>query len=267
MFAISLTAIRRCAKLSFSSKYLLYTNTGISVGMSVIGDGLQQYVQISNREIPGWNWRRSRDVAFSGFLIGPACHYWYIYLDKWLPGRSFKIVTKKIVVDQFICSPVVISSFLVLTSYLEGKRGTDLQNEVLQKGYTLYKAEWLVWPPAQTINFFLLPTKYRVLFDNVVSFCFDWYYSYVKYGTCLDSAKDNFSKREHTGISTNNESLVPNIRHPGSHLPPLYLHNTMLADHHRGQHIGPETVTDTSDHLEVYLHVNFESSKKKFSSE
>ena len=128
----SVLSARTNLKKLFSQKYLLYTNTVISLLMSCTGDGLQQNYQISQKEIACWDKRRSRDVAVTGFLIGPFCHYWYIFLDWWLPGRSARVVTKKLLVDQLICSPVAITSFLSITSYLEGKRGKELKNELIE---------------------------------------------------------------------------------------------------------------------------------------
>ena len=59
--------------------------------------------------------------------------------------------------------------------------GKEITRDFGKKGKDLLVAEWLVWPPAQMINFFLLPTRFRVLFDNTVSLGFDYYYSYVKF--------------------------------------------------------------------------------------
>lgn len=47
-------------------------------------------------------------------------------------------------------------------------------------GTKLYLAECVVWPPAQYINFSVLPTRFRVTFDNLVSLGFDCYTSYLK---------------------------------------------------------------------------------------
>lgn len=211
-------------KKLFSKKYLLFTNTAISLLMSCAGDGLQQNYQIAQKEIACWDKRRSRDVAVTGFLIGPFCHYWYIFLDWWLPGRSVSIVTKKLLVDQLICSPVAITSFLSVTSYLEGKRGKEFKNELVQKGKTLYAAEWIVWPPAQLFNFCFLPTKFRVLFDNCVSFGFDWYFSYVKYGKQHHVTEHNVDKNEN--VELDNEDNIEksiDIRQYGSHIPFLHI--------------------------------------------
>ncbi len=45
----------------------------------------------------------------------------------------------------------------------------------------MYLAEWVIWPPAQFVNFWLLPTRFRVLFDNAVSLGYDVYTSHVKH--------------------------------------------------------------------------------------
>ena len=167
----------------FTSRYLLLTNTAITVGLSCSGDALQQNYQKFKKERIRLDKRRSVNVALTGLLIGPFCHYWYLFLDKWLPGRSFRIITKKLIVDQLICSPVVIGSYLAITSWCEGQRGQALTQELIEKGKTLYKADWVVWPVAQTINFYFLPTKYRVLYDNTISFGFDCYFAHIKFGT------------------------------------------------------------------------------------
>ena len=58
-------------------------------------------------------------------------------------------------------SPVCIAACLVVAGSLEAKSASSLTSETLQLGGRLYLAEWLIWPPAQFINFYYLPTKYR----------------------------------------------------------------------------------------------------------
>ena len=174
----------------FSSRYLLVTNTAITVGLSCSGDALQQNYQKFKKERIRLDKWRSVNVALTGLVIGPFCHYWYLALDRWFPGRTMRIITKKLVVDQLICSPVVIGSYLAITSWCEGQRGKALKQEIIEKGKTLYKADWLVWPVAQTVNFYFLPTKYRVLYDNAISFGFDCYFAHIKFGTGIKSDRD-----------------------------------------------------------------------------
>ncbi|XP_021346703.1 mpv17-like protein 2 [Mizuhopecten yessoensis] len=175
-------AITKSGKVIFGKKCLLVTNVTITVGMSCTGDFLQQRYQIKTKETNAMNLTRSRHVAASGLVIGPFCHYWYLFLDKWLPGKTLKIVLKKVMVDQVICSPIYISLFLVTTCMLEKKSWNEIKEETTSKGATLYMAEWIVWPPAQLFNFLILPTRFRVLYDNTISLGFDCYFSRVKYG-------------------------------------------------------------------------------------
>ena len=167
----------------FSSRYLLLTNTAITVCLSCSGDALQQHYQKIKKQRIRLDKRRSGNVALTGLLLGPFCHYWYLYLDRWFPGRTFRIIVKKLIVDQIICSPVVIGSYLAITSWFEGRRGEALKRELIEKGKTLYKADWAVWPAAQAFNFYFLPTRFRVLYDNAISFGFDCYFAHIKYGT------------------------------------------------------------------------------------
>lgn len=120
-------------------------------------------------------------MAVSGMSIGIVCHYWYKYLDSKLSGRTSKIVLKKVIIDQLIGSPLCIGMFFLTIGLLEKSNLSELKNEIVNKAHKLYVAEWIIWPPAQIINFYFLPTKYRVLYDNTVSLGYDVYTSQVKY--------------------------------------------------------------------------------------
>lgn len=120
-------------------------------------------------------------MAISGMSVGIICHYWYRYLDARLPGKTMKIVTKKVLLDQLICSPLYIGIFFITLGVLENKNWSEMKLEIKEKAHRLYIAEWIVWPPAQIINFYFLPTKYRVLYDNTISLGYDIYTSQVKH--------------------------------------------------------------------------------------
>ncbi|KAJ8974612.1 hypothetical protein NQ317_019357 [Molorchus minor] len=177
---------------AFSDKYLLFTNVGISITLSGLGDVLEQHYEMATDQIEKWDHKRTMNMSLSGTSVGVVCHYWYKYLDKIMPGYTIKMVLKKIVVDQFIGSPICISTFFVTIGWLEGSSKQELMQEMKHKAWKLYVAEWIIWPPAQFINFYLLPTKFRVLFDNTVSLGYDVYTSHVKHDIQIDKS----SKRE-----------------------------------------------------------------------
>lgn len=48
-----------------------------------------------------------------GLALGPFNHYWYIYLDKFLPGIKKKTIFKKVILDEVIASPFFLAAFFV----------------------------------------------------------------------------------------------------------------------------------------------------------
>ncbi|XP_067641878.1 mpv17-like protein 2 [Eurosta solidaginis] len=177
----SIEFFRVLHKRAFSDKFLLITNVGISLSLSTMGDVLEQQYEIYNGDIKQWDSRRTIHMGISGMGVGVICHYWYMFLDRRMPGRTIGIVMKKIVLDQFICSPLYISAFFMTMGALEKKSIEETWQEMKEKAWKLYAAEWMIWPPAQFINFYWLPTRYRVFYDNVISLGYDVYTSQVKH--------------------------------------------------------------------------------------
>ncbi|XP_022218890.2 mpv17-like protein 2 [Drosophila obscura] len=166
---------------AFSNRFLLFTNVGISLTLSCLGDVMEQHLEIYNGEIERFDSLRTSHMATSGVTVGVICHYWYKMLDKRMPGRSMRVVAKKIVLDQLICSPVYISVFFVTLGLLEKKDKHEVWEEIKEKAWKLYAAEWTVWPAAQFINFYWIPTHYRIFYDNIISLGYDVLTSKVKH--------------------------------------------------------------------------------------
>lgn len=103
----------------------------------------------------------------------------YKFLDRRLPGRSIQLVLKKVLIDQMIASPCVIFLFFVTLGALRNATPDAILAEMKDKALRLYTAEWVVWPPAQILNFYMLPTRFRVLYDNTISLGYDVYTSAV----------------------------------------------------------------------------------------
>lgn len=180
-------SIKTFHKKAFSPKYLLFTNICISISLSSVGDCLEQQYEIYKKEIERYSGKRTSHMALSGLTVGVVCHYWYQFIDARLPGRTFGTVMRKVFWDQMICSPVVISTFFLTLGLLENTSRAEIVEEIKDKAWKLYVAEWVVWPPAQIFNFYFLPNKYRILYDNTISLGYDVYTSKVKHGKTVSS--------------------------------------------------------------------------------
>ncbi len=201
--ASSIASSLRAAAASLFQRHLLLTNVAISVGLSAAGDLLQQRQEAASGERhkdadsaskppssdarSGLSRAAHMGAAF-GLTSGVLCHHWYLYLDRAVPGSGLRVVTRKVLLDQLLFSPVCIAACLGASGVLEGGSLARIREELAHKGLRLYLAEWVIWPPAQFVNFHFLPTRFRVLFDNLVSLGYDVYASRVKHQTPPRSA-------------------------------------------------------------------------------
>jgi protein Mpv17 len=209
---MTVVAIRGVARyihgVMFGRSNLLVTNCLISSAMGALGDVIQQYydiLKIKNEshsesessldtvrtQQSGLRYVRTLHMTCAGFTTGLVSHFWYIYLDKWLGSRRTLFMTiNKVLLDQIIFSPISLTVYFSTLSIAERSGLKRFKEELIEKGLCdIYLVEWFIWPPAQFINFYLLPLRYRILFDNVISFGFDIYCPYVKYKTQLKSEK------------------------------------------------------------------------------
>lgn len=162
-------------------RHLLLTNATISTVMGIVGDSVQQHYEILSGHQSNVNGVRALHMGAAGFTTGMICHYWYVLLDRWMVGRSLRAVLLKVLYDQVVFSPISLTVYFGTVGLLEQSSCSELMSETWSKGCTIYKVEWIIWPPAQFLNFYVLPLRYRVFFDNLISFGFDVYTPYIKY--------------------------------------------------------------------------------------
>lgn len=154
-------------------------------------------------------------MAISGMTVGVFCHHWYKLLDNKLPGRGIKLVLKKVLIDQTVASPCIIFLFFLTLGVLKRSSPAEVWDEMKDKALRLYTAEWVVWPPAQVINFYILPNRFRVLYDNTISLGYDVYTSAVINTPIAQTSGDgdsisSSSVTSNSGTSTSSNNLSTN---------------------------------------------------------
>ncbi|XP_037954212.1 mpv17-like protein [Teleopsis dalmanni] len=99
-------------------------------------------------------------------LSGTKCRY--KWLDSYIPGTAPAVITKKLILDQFVLSPYLIMLFFTGMSIMENSENIflDVQTKFIS---TFYKS-CMFWLPAQSINFMFIMPKYRVLYMGICGF-------------------------------------------------------------------------------------------------
>jgi len=129
-----------------------------------------------------YDWTRVGRMATVGFVVvGPACHFWYKFLDSRMPSTKTVQVIQKILVDEFLFGPIYLGTFFVSISTLEGMTPQQTAQKIKKDFLPTFKMDMTVWPPAQAINFFFLPPSYRVLYISFISLFWNAYLSMVQH--------------------------------------------------------------------------------------
>ena len=133
----------------------------------------------NNQDGHGWDAERSWHFFLLGLVfVAPTSHYWYGGLAKhaWTKGQSLTQITKRVALDQFVWTPVFFVIWLSSFWTLQGDKTTDekngtksssavtaasIQAQLVQHLPEVMVANWILWIPAQYINFYACPVKFQ----------------------------------------------------------------------------------------------------------
>lgn len=116
-----------------------------------------------------WDKKRTLDMCLiRAFIITPFVIKWYQVLPRISPGLHLRSVLTRVLLDQAIGSPTVISLVFVASAILKGDihrlpsmfRNQFLDTWITGMGY---------WPFVHTFNFRFVPQQHQPLFAHVAS--------------------------------------------------------------------------------------------------
>ncbi|XP_060082513.1 mpv17-like protein 2 [Ylistrum balloti] len=173
------------------TKYLFVTNTLATGGLLALGDCITQkmetaYARQQDQDlVPGkytHNWGRTGRMFTIGVMLGPFNHLWYTkIIEKIVKTGGKQGAVKRILADQAIAGPFFCFSFFFGMGMMEGRGVDGALQEVKDKFLTVYVIDWFVWPPAQFINFYFLPKKFRVVYVSCLTLIWNTFLSWYKH--------------------------------------------------------------------------------------
>eukprot|EP00731_Ephydatia_muelleri_P018038 Em0011g78a len=172
-----MTRFKNFLHTAFSPPYLLYTSTGVSAVIELIGDYLEQKVE----GVSPYDTGRGIRMTTTAIVAGPPYYFWYRMLDRRFPGRTGKIIFKKVLLDQTVLSPIMIVAFYVGMCRMEGKNHEQSMRELKDKFWFTYKLDCMIWPLAQWFNFYFLPPSLRVIYTETINVGHSMFFSRFKH--------------------------------------------------------------------------------------
>ena len=126
--------------------------------------------------------RACRFGAIGALWVGPLLAAWFQVMDWAVPGAGAASVAAKVLMDQCIQGPFMISSMFILAALSAGESRRD----AVGKARRMLKPTWVksvyVWSPVQAVQQTLVPLEYRVAVANFVSYFWDTYLAHEMCG-------------------------------------------------------------------------------------
>ncbi|KAJ5531942.1 hypothetical protein N7504_009835 [Penicillium tannophilum] len=124
--------------------------------------------------------RTGRMALYGGAVFGPAATQWYRILQRHINLKSRAGTTiARVAADQMVFAPIQLTCFLSSMAIMEG---SDVLEKLRHSWVPSYKANLLVWPFVQAVNFTFVPLDMRVLVVNVVSLGWNCFLSLLNSG-------------------------------------------------------------------------------------
>jgi len=122
--------------------------------------------------------RTARMALYGGVVFGPAATLWFRVLQRHVVVASSANATiaARVACDQLLFAPTFIGVFLGSMAVLEGASPAD---KLRRNYWDALRANYMIWPFVQGVNFKLVPLEHRVLFVNFISIGWNCYLSYL----------------------------------------------------------------------------------------
>ncbi|XVE60939.1 hypothetical protein DITRI_Ditri06bG0001100 [Diplodiscus trichospermus] len=152
--------------LALLARYPVLTKAVTSALLTFVGDLI---CQLAIDHVPSLDVKRIFLFTLLGLvLVGPTLHFWYLHLSNLvkLPGASGAFL--RLLLDQFLFSPIFIGVFLSTLVTLEG-RPSQVVPKLQQEWFSAVVANWQLWIPFQFLNFRFVPQQFQVLAANFIA--------------------------------------------------------------------------------------------------
>lgn len=141
---------------------------------------------------PPFDFERTTRFMSYGFLMSPIQHRWFRFLSATFPvtkTATWIPALKRVAFDQFLFAPAGLAAFFTFMTIAEGGGKRAVQRKFQDVYVPALKANYMVWPAVQIINFRVMPIQYQIVScpaskdpgetNTLSAFC-------IQCGYCLD---------------------------------------------------------------------------------
>ncbi|KYK54432.1 hypothetical protein DCS_06390 [Drechmeria coniospora] len=115
-----------------------------------------------------------------GFCIAPLQFKWFRFLEHTFPMTKASAsgpAMKRVALDQFIYAPFGVALFFIAMTIAEGGGRRAVHSKLREMYVPTLKANYVVWPAVQVVNFRLMPVMFQLPFVSTVGIAWTAYLS------------------------------------------------------------------------------------------
>ncbi|KAI0398997.1 Mpv17/PMP22 family protein [Xylaria palmicola] len=123
--------------------------------------------------------RLTRFMAY-GFAMAPIQFKWFGFLSRAFPitkTSAFVPALKRVAVDQIAFAPVSVALFFSVMTVAEGGGRRAVAMKLRDMYMPTLKANYMVWPAVQIVNFRLMPVQFQLPFVSTIGIAWTAYLS------------------------------------------------------------------------------------------
>jgi len=134
--------------------------------------------------------RLTRFMAY-GFCMAPIQFRWFKFLERSFPitkTAAFLPAMKRVAFDQLIFAPFGVAAFFTAMTIAEGGGKREVYNKMRDMYVPTLKANYVLWPAVQVINFRLMPVQFQLPFVSTVGIAWT---AYLSLTNAAENAQEN----------------------------------------------------------------------------
>jgi hypothetical protein len=173
--AQSITAIRHRSVRKLGSE----KDDGISISISEV-DRRGGLIPDSKALPPPFDFERLTRFMAYGFCMAPVQFKWFRFLERAFPitkTSAFGPAMKRVAFDQLVFAPFGVAVFFTVMTVAEGGGRRAVSHKLRDMYIPTLKANYLVWPAVQVVNFRLMPVQYQLPFVSTIGIAWTAYLS------------------------------------------------------------------------------------------
>ncbi|KAL1877339.1 hypothetical protein VTK73DRAFT_8712 [Phialemonium thermophilum] len=135
--------------------------------------------------------RLTRFMAY-GFAMAPIQFRWFRFLERCFPltkTSAFLPAMKRVAFDQLIFAPFGLLCFFSAMTFAEGGGMRAVSQKLRDMYVPTLKANYMLWPAVQIINFRLMPVQFQLPFVSTVGIAWTAYLSLTNAAEDIQQAR------------------------------------------------------------------------------